>query len=283
MKRGILLLIVVFSLSSEAWFAMQVHPPLSPNVLVSHETFSLQEQYDLKVHINENVVNPAFYFVKQLLVVSAERGPDDYVLSIFDTSFDVDAPLRPNLRLKFSIFASQLNLNTDAVRLYLFLVNGTNLIVLSYAVGFKEQDRVPDPDADRYSYVSYQVGNNNGTWFKGERDVWSDLIGKNLSVGSSPWTIHKMILGVVSYQKEKGIANYKMEGFFNVSETLLYYEDLTFARVTSQHTQFSWLAISGLVIDILLFFVCSVLLIKTKAHSSKKLRSFCLEECEEGK
>lgn len=243
--------------------------PLSPKVIESNEAFSLKATDNFKLY-NMNILEPSFHIADELLTVSSKRG-DDLAWSIFETSVKVNVPLRRDLTLKYAIFTPQPNTATDAVRFRLFIVNGTNAVVLAYQIGYTEQDRVPDPDAKSYSYVFYQIGNNTNTWLEGERKIWNDLTNRDVLLENS-WKVELITFGVMSYQKDPNIEDQRMEGVLKLDDTSLYYENLLTAEMTSYDSQVSQYALAGMIISLLSFFGCSGIII-IKKRGSKNPRS----------
>lgn len=268
MRKRVFLLLAILFFFLEIWFASQVHMPLSPKVVESNEAFSLKVTDNFKLY-NMNILEPSFHIADQLLTISSKRG-NDLAWSIFETSVKVNVPLRRDLTLKYAISTPQLNLATDAVRFRFFIVNGTNVVVLAYQIGYTEQDRVPDPDAKSYSYVFYQIGNNTNTWFEGERKIWNDLINRDVLLENS-WRVELITFGVMSYQKDPDIENQRMEGVLKLDDTSLYYENMLTAEMTSYDSQVSQYALAGMIMSLVLFFGCSGIVIKTRG--SKNLRS----------
>lgn len=246
MRCHLLVIILLFLLSLEIILASQVYQLQAPKVLKEKITFNLQEKATLKPHISENVENGTFKFMEQILEISAERGQDPNALSIFDIFVSTELPMNPNLNFNYSMMASQLSVTTDALRVYFNLINGTHAIILGYGVGFKEQDRIPHPEAKQYFYVFYQVGNSTNVWFKGKRNLWNDLKRKGLSMKNS-WKITKIIFGIVSYRGEQN-AKHFMKGLFNLSETVLFYQNTTYATLVPKGPQFSWPIITAMAL-----------------------------------
>jgi hypothetical protein len=266
--------ILLVLLAIEVFFASQMHQRFSPNVFESNRIFNLQDQRDLKINLNVNVLNGTSQFTQSHLKISALRGPDDTAWAIFDVYSDLNVPLEPRLRLKFSIFASQLNLTTDSARIYLTLINGTHAILLFYVVGFKMPDLIPDPSAQIYSYVFYQVGNASNIWVRGDRNLWADLNDKGLSPDSS-WSVVKVIFGVISHVKGTDTSNYPMESLFDLDENSVYYENLTFATVSPSDEEISWVALIMMVSIVFFFIVVSY---ATTAHEKMTKRSVASEK-----
>jgi len=239
----------------QIYFASQVFSDFTLDAVESHEIFNLNVNRNLKIFSNNNTRNTVFQFSREILKVGAERGQNDSLKAVFDVLHSVAIPLRRDLTLSFSIFARQLNLNTDAGRLYLVLSNGTNKIILNYVVGYKETDWKHGTSL----YIFYQIGSDTNTWFNGRRNLWNDLIGKELTLKSS-WNIISINFGCISYWKEPSINN-KMYVFFNASKTSLYYEKSTFTRVIPT-VQVSWLAVYGMIASMLLFPISSVILLR---------------------
>jgi len=260
MRKHILLLLVVFFFFLEIWFASQVHLPMSPKVSESNDELNFQTRYDFKLY-NMNILAPSFRDVDQFLTISSERGRDDLAWSIFEAYTDVNVPFRRDLKLRYAMFTSQLNLATDAVRFRFFLVNDTHFVVLAYEIGFTEEDRVPDPDAENYSYVFYQIGNNTNMWFKGERNLWNDVTKKGLLLENS-WRIVRITFGVMSYRRDPDMDSQRMEGVLKLDDNSLYYENLLTAEMTSYDSQVSQYAIAGMIMSLVLFFACSGIIIK---------------------
>jgi len=251
LKLRTFLVIATVSLALEILIASQLYPKFSPTVATNNKIFSLRDQEDPKEDLNVNVLNSTFRVSESILSVSAKRGPDDRARSIYDVYFSLNVPFESGLRLKFSVLASQVNLTTDSARIYLTLINGTDTILLFYVVGFKMQNLVPDPTAETYFYVFYQVGNATDTWFVGERNLWTDLASRGLSIDSS-WKIVKIVFGVESL-KETSTPNSQMQGLFELTENSIYYENLTFATVSPSDEQISWIAVAVMITIVFLF------------------------------
>jgi len=260
MRKHILLLLTIFFFFLELWFASQVHLPLVSEVSESNDAFSFEAKHDFKM-FNMNILRPSFNTTKQLLTISSERGGDNLAWSIFEVYTDVNVPFRRDLKLRYAISTSQLNLAADAVRFRFFLVNDTHFVVLAYEIGFTEEDRVPDPDAENYSYVFYQIGNNTNMWFKGERNLWNDVTKKGLLLENS-WRIVRITFGVMSYRRDPDMDSQRMEGVLKLDDNSLYYENLLTAEMTSYDSQVSQYAIAGMIMSLVLFFACSGIIIK---------------------
>ena len=262
MKRRLFVIVLLSLLSLEILLASQVYQPQPPKVLGENVIFDLQEKVTLKPHITENIENDTFGFMEQVLEISAKRGRDPGIWSIFDIFVNTELPMNPNLNLRYSMMASQLNVTTDALRIYFNLINGTHAIILGYEVGIKEQDRIPDPDAKQYSYVFYQVGNSTNVWFKGDRNLWNDLSSKDLSLKNS-WKITEIIFGIISYREEQD-ANHLLKGFFNISETILFYEKVISVTLVTEDSQ-----ISGQTITVMALVILSTLIFPILARRLK--------------
>lgn len=249
--------------------ASQVFSGLDLNAVESHEIFSLNENSSWNA-FSENTMNTEFQFSREILEVSAERSQNDSSKAIFEVRHSVAIPLIQDLKLSFSIFARQLNVNADAGRVYLVLQNGTDVVLLNYVVGYKETDWKHGTS----SYFFYKVENNTSTWSNDERNVWNDVIGKNVTL-KSPWEVTSIAFGCISYWKEPSI-NTKMDILFDANETSLYYEKSSFTKVIPT-TRISWLAVYEMIAGMLLFVFCSVILIKTQ----KQLRAARVPEREQ--
>jgi hypothetical protein len=210
----------------------------------------------MRRHLDVNVENNAFEVTDALLAVSAERGPEDFAWSIFDVCIDLNVTLDKRLNLNYSLCASQLDLSTDQARIYLNLINGTHTILLFYVIGFRASDLIPDPAAEEYSYVFYQVGNSTKSWFTGKRNLWTDLTDKSLSLMSS-WKIVKIIFGVKSYAKRTEVSNHRIEGVFDLTGNSLHYEDSIFAKLSPGGLRVSWFFVTGGIIIIFLSVIVS--------------------------
>lgn len=248
------------------YFASQVFSGLTLDAVESHEIFRLDATSKLEV-FSDNARSTLFQFSREILEVSAERDQSDSLKTIFEVYRNVAIPLRQDLTLRFSISARQLYLNSDAGRLHITLHNGTNYVKLSYVIGYKEKDW----KQGALSYFFFQVGNSLNTWFNCERNVWNDLLGKNVTVGSS-WIIISVTFGCISYPKEPSV-NTKMGVFLNVSGTSLYYEKSNFIKVIPT-IQVSWFAICEIISGMLLFITCSVILIRTRKQLKSNDKSF---------
>ncbi|MGD8506954.1 MAG: hypothetical protein PVF15_09880 [Candidatus Bathyarchaeota archaeon] len=260
MRKQILVSLTIFFFFLEIWFASQTHLPPSPKVSESNEAFGFEPELNFELH-QMNVIQPSLQVAGQLLTISSERGEDGLAWSIFEGYVDVNVPFRRDLKLRYAMFTSQLNLDTDAVRLRFFLVNGTHFVVLAYEIGFTEEDSLPDPDSKNYSYIFFQIGNNTNTWFNDERSLWNDLINKGLSLETS-WRVARITFGVMSYRKDPDIADYMMEGVLKLDDNSLYYENLLKAEITSTDSQVSQYAVAGMIISLVSFFVCSSVTVK---------------------
>lgn len=257
MRRHLFVIILISLLSLEILLASQMYQPQSPKALEKNVTFDLQEKATLKPHINENVENGTFQFTEQVLEISAERAQNPGAWSIFDTFVGTELPMNPDLNFKYSMMASQLNVTTDALRIYFTLINGTHAIILGYVVGLKEQDRIPDPDARQYSYVFYQVGNSTNVWFNDERNLWNDLSTKGLSMDDS-WKITEIIFGIISYRGELD-AGHLMKGFFNASETILFHQKITYVTLVIEDSRISWQMVTAMALIILSTLILPIL------------------------
>lgn len=247
------LLTLLFQMHS----ASRVYSGLDLDTVESHEIFSLNANSNLATSSNDNTRNAAFQLSNEILEISAERGQKDSEKTIFQVGHSVAAPLRQDLMLTFSIFAHQLNLKADAGRLFINLQNSISAIMLSYVVGYKESDW----EHGTSSYFFFQVGNNTDTWFNDERNVWNDLISKNVTLEST-WDITSITFGCISYEKGVNDPN-KMSVFFNASETSLYYEESTFTKVIPT-LHVSWTEVYLMIADMLVFIACSVVILRTK-------------------
>jgi hypothetical protein len=256
----------------EILIASQAYLGFYPTVVESNRIFSLKNQRDLESGWDVNVMNSSFRLSESALSVSATRGPDDNARSVYDVYSSLNVPLEPKLRLRFSILASQVNLTTDSVRVYLTLINGTHTILLFYVVGFQPQDLIPDPMAEGYSYVFCQVGNATETQFRGERDLWTDIANRGLSVDST-WRIVKIAFGIESSGKGTGMSDFQMEGLFELNENEIYYENLTFVTVQPSNEQVSWLAVTVIITISVLFVFMSYMFIWRKTKIEKSMNS----------
>jgi len=264
MRHHLLVIVLLSLLSIEILLASQVYQSQFPKVLEKNAIFNLQEKTTLKPHLNVNIENGTFKFMQQVLEISAERGQNPNAWSIFDIFVSTGVPMHPDLNLKYSMRASQLNVTTDALRIYFTLTNGTHAIILGYVVGHKEQDRIPDPDARQYSYVFYQVGNSTNEWFNDERNLWNDLSAKGLSMDDS-WKIAKIIFGVISYRGEQD-ANHPMQGFFNANEITLFNPKITYVTLVIEEPQISWQVITVMALISLSTLLLPILARKLKVQ-----------------
>jgi len=249
------------------WVTSHILLTKPADIFETHEIFNLRhEQFKLEEYCS-NVENRSFGITNQMLRIFMKRGSNNFLASIYELGISIDIPLREDLKLTFSIFSSLLDLSTDAGRIYLAVTNGTLVIMLNYVIGYTEKDW----NQAQYYYVFYQIGNNTNTWFECERNIWNDLVNKNLPVNSS-WRIHRIAFGMISYRRNPTVTDHAVSVFFEADKTSLFYEDLTFIKVTPGDVGLSWPEVYGTILISLLLCICSVILLKTNNNFVRALR-----------
>lgn len=242
----------IFLLLVEIVLASQLYLPFSPTVVSSNEAFnSYNHVDDILPNLVVNVVDSYNYSVQeqdQTLQMVAQRDMISGV-SLYDVLQVVNVPLRRDLSLKYSIYASTLDLNSSAIRVYFSLTNTTHVLILGYHVGLLEEDRIPEPSAPTYMYVFYQIGNQTDVWVEGERNISQDIQAKGINLEEESWVIDRLHLGFWSFKN--GSEN-TYAGKFNLTETTLFYENLENVQLTSTSPRFSWLILSLMIFDLLL-------------------------------
>jgi len=263
-RLGIFLVIAAVLLTLQVLAATQVYPRFSPDVLETSDVFNLQDYKSLTIELNENAANGTFKLTDSRLMITVSRGPSDLAWTIFDVSAPLSVAFEPSLRLKYSILSSGLNITSDSTRIYLRLVNGTHTIMLFYVVGFIMPDLIPDPTADNYSYAFCQIGNQTGIPFIGERNPWTDLTDKGLTLDRS-WKIVKIAFGIQSNPNQKVGFGHHVEGFFDTAENSIFYENLTYAAVYPVGEQPSWLALVLMFVIMFLYSAVSYVALQFQA------------------
>ena len=257
MRKGFLVIPLCVLVIFHVWVTSQSSYFSFPEVNIELEAFSLEKEKDnLKLQRIENITIFTFQFDEEILNLSIYREPEHFEWSIFDVSIDTNIPLRKNLKLSFCLYASQLNSSTDSVYVSLTLTDGTNEILIGYYLGYQ----LSDTRFERSYQVFYGVGNMSDTWIKGKRNIWDDLVQKNLPVTRS-LNIVKATFGILSHRPTPQISNNgKIQTLFNASENLLFFENSVFVKTTPNLYQPPWNAIFLLVIDV--FFVFFVTIFK---------------------
>jgi hypothetical protein len=240
------LTVVLCLLVSEVLLATQLYPQFSPATSSGNEVFSVSTgSAKLIPHAEVNVRNSSSKILGGLLLMSARRL-QELGVSMYDVRYDVDVPLRSDLGLTYSIFASNMDTNASSTYIRLEITNNTNTIILSYNVGLVEADRIPETTAPSYSYAFYQVGSEVNTWVNGERNIYQDIIDKSIEVDGEKWRVGKVIFGFLSYSSESGDSNF-YSCVFDLNQTSLFYENTMSTRIVSTPPIFSQTVAAAMV------------------------------------
>lgn len=263
MRKALFVITLSVLVIVHLWFASQFIYYQVPEVNAEHEAFSLEkEKENVKLGRIENVMNYTFRFDKELLDLSGSQETERSAWSILDVSVDMNIPLRRDLKLSFSIYASQLNVSTDSAYVSLTLTDGANVILASYYLGYP----LPEWKFLREYYVSLKVSETLDRWIKGERNLWDDLVQRDLPLTHS-MNVAKVAFGVLSYRPSLQFpGNAKMQALFNASENSLFFEASTYVKITTSSYQFPMNAVFLIVLD-LFFFVFFVKLLKMPIKS----------------
>lgn len=266
MRKGFWVILFCILVIFNASFASQLryYPPLEANIEL--QAFSLEkERNNIKLQRIENIINYTIQFDKEILNLSGYRESENLAWAIFEVSVDTNIPLRRDLTLSFDMYASQLNLSTDCAYVSLTLTDGENVIWLGYYLGYQ----LPEWRFLRDYYVSYRVSDTPDMWVRGKRNIWHELVSKNLPLTSSV-NIVKATFGILSYHPTPQFPNNrKMQALFNASGNLLFFETSTFVKIPLDSYQFPWNAVFLIIMDIV-FFVFTVKLFKTPIKNKKK-------------
>jgi hypothetical protein len=255
MRKGFLVIFLSVLVIFHLWLASQLSHYSLPEVNLEQEALDLEKEKDnLKLQRIENIVNYTFRFDEENLNLSSYRESQHSAWSIFDVSIDTNIPLRKDLKLSFSMYASQLNLTQESAYVSVTLTDGTNVIFVGYYLGFQ----LPEWRFLQDFYVSYKVGDMLDIWIKGERNIWDDLVRKNLPLTLSLKVV-KAIFGILSYRPTpQFLNNTKMEALFNAGETSLFFETSTFVKITPDLYQFPWNAVFLMIMDLFFLVVFTV-------------------------
>jgi hypothetical protein len=268
MRKSFLVIVFCVLVIFHVWFTSQLSYYPLPEANVELEAFSLEKEKDnMKLQRIENIMNYTFRFDEEILNLSGYRESERFVWSIFDVSVDTNIPLRKDLKLSFYMYASQLNLSTDSAYVSLTLTDGANVILIGYYLGYQ----LPEWRFLRDYYVSYKVSDIPDIWVRGKRNIWDDLVQKNLPLTHS-FKIVKATFGMLSYRPTpQSPNNRKMQTLFNASENSFFFGTSTFVKITPSSYQLPWNAVFLMTIDIFFIFLVTVF---KMPHKNKKNNAF---------
>ena len=140
-----------------------------------------------------NLGNPQTRSNSTTLVMSSGQPPNPEQWSIITETFAVNLPYGLDTQLTFAGSSGTIDFTREAVRVFIRMLNGTNVFQQSYIIG-----RPEDKMLMVNTYLYYSIALPNSTNFSVTRNVTSDLRSEGLSP-SRDWTIVWVGFGFIRY------------------------------------------------------------------------------------